>query len=466
MKISPHWNLAPKLLLTSTLLAMLVTIAACNTAAQPDASSAAVQNNSSGVSSAALPAPMETVTNAVPSPTQIPPRKPLGAASPEGVGQAAIAFAYEERRVLSGTPQVLLARPITLEELGNLGLGWSSFGSIEQPPLMLVILKGDFSKAISFGGFQRSEPCLLIKDQPSSCPEPEHYHYIGYVYDLWAGMPTIYMQSKSGGIFKQALNDPSLPYEAPLSTPENRHTLPSGSNAFHYGDSPPGGEPAEGKLIREAGFGAGRYSAYIGINKHNDADGKPADPNRIYATLSWNWDSPSGGLDYVAANKKLMPQVAAQGGQVEVSVVFKDYVPVDQFRAFVQKYGLKPGLSYLRAIDQKPVPVYAPYYTIKVSASNADPIPQASLDSQFASLKNDPQKQVALKGVYATHAWLDAKQLQALTADPSVYYVDVAVNAVRSDLAKAGVAGAAQAQVVTYSQLVFPLLMEKPYQSR
>ncbi len=146
--------------------------------------------------------------------------------------------------------------------------------------------------------------------------------------------------------------------------------------------------------------------------------------------------------------------------------MFKNYMPVEQFRAFVQKHGLKPGLSYLRAIDENPVPVYAPYYTIKVNASNSDPIPQASLGSQLTPLTSDPQRQVALKGVYVTHAWIDAKQLQALAADPSVYYVDIAANLVRSDLAKAGVAGAAQAQVITYPQLIFNSLVEKPYQSK
>ncbi len=94
----------------------------------------------------------------------------------------------------------------------------------------------------------------------------------------------------------------------------------------------------------------------------------------------------------------------------------------------------------------------------------ADPLPQAAVDSAFNKLHADTP-QLSLKGVYATHAWLDAKDLSALAADPSVYYVDLTANAVRDDLAKAGVAGAAQAVVETPAQMLFALV-EKPWQSK
>jgi hypothetical protein len=332
---------------------------------------------------------------------------------------------------------------------------------------MLIILKGDFSSSADlFAPLIEEKPCTIGLGGVNNCPEPKHYQYIGYVYDLWASAPTIFMQSKDGSIFRQALNDPSLPTdETPLSTPQQNHVSSGGPNVLHYGDTAIG-EPAEGKQIHAGNIGAASYKAYTGIDKHNNMDNQPADPTRLYATVSWAWNSPTGGQDYVAANNQALPQVAAQGGQVEVSVVFKDYLPVAQFRTFVQQYGLKPGLSYLRAIDGKSLPVFAPYYTIKVNASNGDAIPQASLDRQLAPLTNDAQKQVALKGVYVTHAWMNANQLPALAADPSVYYVDISANLVRSDLAKAGVAGTAQAQVITYPQLIFNSLVEKPYPSK
>ncbi len=317
MKANHSFAPGSRLLLIGLMVGILGMMAACNTTSQQVTSNAAIQNSSSGVVSTVLPTPVGT-PQGIMAPTPGP-RKPLGNASPEEVGQAAIAFAFEERRVISGTPQVLLARSVTLQEVGNLGLGQSSFGSSEQPPLMLVILKGDFNKEVSFGGYQRSELCLLIKGRPSSCPAPKHYQYIGYVYDLWASAPTIFMQSKDGSIFRQALNDPSLPTdETPLSTPQQNHMSSGGPNLLHYGDTAIG-EPSEGKLVHQGYAGVGHYLAYTGIDKHNDMDNQPADPNRLYATVSWNWNSPTGGQEYVAANKQALPQVAAQGGQVEVS---------------------------------------------------------------------------------------------------------------------------------------------------
>jgi hypothetical protein len=64
--------------------------------------------------------------------------------------------------------------------------------------------------------------------------------------------------------------------------------------------------------------------------------------------------------------------------------------------------------------------------------------------------------------VYATHAWVAAKQLTALAVDPSVYYIDLTANAVRDDLAKAGIAGADQAVVDTPAAMLFALV-EQPW---
>ncbi len=451
-------------LLAVILVASLVSILAYATSNQSKASDAAVQSSSVGAVSASLPTPVGTVTYAMP--TLAPPPSLINA-SPAEIGHTAIAATYASKRVVSGKPQAVLVRPVTLEQLGEMGLGWTHFSTAEEPPLMLVILKGDFSSSANlFAPYVEVTPCPLGLGGIKNCPEPEHYHYVGYVYDLWASVPSIFMQSKDGSIFRQALNDLSLPNdESPLNPPGYKPASSGGLSVLHYGDTGIG-EPSEGKVVHQGYTGAAHYIAYSGINHHNDMDNQPADPNHLYATVAWNWNAPTGGQDYIAANNRLLPQVAAQGGQVEVSVVFKDYMPVTDFSTFVQKYSVKPSLSYVRATDENPKPVYAPYYTLKLNANNADAIPQAALDSQLSTLKSDPQKQVNLKGVYVTHAWVDAKQLTALAADATVYYVDINANLVRSDLAKANIADSAQTQVITYPQLIFNSLVEQPYQKR
>ncbi|HEX8218884.1 MAG TPA: hypothetical protein VF914_06685, partial [Chloroflexia bacterium] len=59
----------------------------------------------------------------------------LGNASANDIAQVAINLTQAKYPSLSGTPKVLLTRPVTLAELPALGLGSYQFGSIEEPPL-------------------------------------------------------------------------------------------------------------------------------------------------------------------------------------------------------------------------------------------------------------------------------------------------------------------------------------------
>jgi hypothetical protein len=141
----------------------------------------------------------------------------LASASPQEVGQIALARAKTDFPVRSGTPRVVLSRTVTDAALPAMGLPSTNFASIEQPPLTLVILKGDFG----FG-----EHAALSRTASS-----EHFQYIGYVFDLWAGEPALTIASPDGGVFRTALNDPTLPVVpavavAPLATPAAR---------LHYG---------------------------------------------------------------------------------------------------------------------------------------------------------------------------------------------------------------------------------------
>jgi hypothetical protein len=99
--------------------------------------------------------------------------------------------------VLGDPPQVMLSRLITPEDYQTLGLGCPPSQLIfEQPPLALVILKGDL-RPVGPG----MEAAVDVK-------------YIAYVFDLWADAPTSEMWSVDGGAFRTALNDPTLPNES------------------------------------------------------------------------------------------------------------------------------------------------------------------------------------------------------------------------------------------------------------
>jgi hypothetical protein len=455
----------------SAILLGLFALAACSTGGQPSqagTNAGQVQSNSSATQLLPTPAgtPGQDEINA--RATQIALRvlaTPVSLVnkSPEEIGQKAVAFAREHGTVRSGEPQVLLTRPVTFDQLTALGLGKHESETIEKPPLMMVILKGDFSPFPKPGAGEGAAP-----GQSPSQTEADRITYVAYVYDLWGGIPIIIQESKDGGIFKKALNDPALPDVPSLSPPSDpkRDSQPRVAKVLHYGDTGIG-EPISGQVIHKASFGAWDYLAKLGVVNVPDTDGTVINPNQIYVMVGHNWNSPTGTQDYINANKQMLPQVAAQDGQVEISIVFNNYIPVEQFRAFVQAHKLRVGSSHLRAIDQNTPPIYAPYYTLQIKASSdsADPLPEADLNSKLASVNDSPAKQVQLKGVYATHAWVDAKELPTIAADPAVYYVDVTAEAARNDLVKAGISNARQAVVVNYAYVLFSAV-EKPYQSK
>lgn len=121
-------------------------------------------------------------------------RRSLVDASPEEVSEVAIQYTKAFIKVLSGTPQVLLARSITKEDLTTLELSPIDFSG-QDPPLMIVAVKGDFDVS----GYI-----------PGSADAPWRVNYIVYVFDLKAGIPTLTEVSAKGGRFSKLLNDPTL----------------------------------------------------------------------------------------------------------------------------------------------------------------------------------------------------------------------------------------------------------------
>lgn len=161
---------------------------------------------------------------------------PLTNASPVEVGQAAISYTKSKFPLISGDVHIALIRPVTTAELPGLGFGTFEFGSIEVPPLMLVILKGDFGVGDKLGS--------------TISQEPGRAQYIAHVFDLWAGVPIITGISPRGGHFRKALNDPTLPDDGPV-VPNQTSTgdltpiapglppAPPYPKTMHYGDTAP-----------------------------------------------------------------------------------------------------------------------------------------------------------------------------------------------------------------------------------
>ncbi|MBI3976655.1 MAG: hypothetical protein HY331_00575 [Chloroflexi bacterium] len=141
-----------------------------------------------------------------PQPTPFKNRSLVGA-TPAEVAEYALAGVRANMRIVSGTPQVLLARAVKASELPSLGIPFPSDWEDDNPPLMLVIIHGDIDVTGYFLGMGKP------------LPPRKGGMYIAFVYDLRAGMPTLTLTSGAGGKFRIALNSPNLPDDPILATP-------------------------------------------------------------------------------------------------------------------------------------------------------------------------------------------------------------------------------------------------------
>jgi hypothetical protein len=151
----------------------------------------------------------------------------LNGAAPEEVGQFALEYVQHHLKV-SGRPEVALAKAIKPNDLPALGLGCPiEFGTIEQPPLTLVILKGKFDIS------------RVMRGQVGN-----DYLYVAYVFDHWSARHTLFQWSRTGSSFRTALNDPSLPLDK-SSVAMACPTEIAGKKDLHYGDILPTVLPSE-----------------------------------------------------------------------------------------------------------------------------------------------------------------------------------------------------------------------------
>lgn len=98
-------------------------------------------------------------------------------------------------------PTVLLSVPVFQQQLIAFGLAYIPYAPDCQRPMYLVIVEGDFDVTGLAPGFG-SQP-----------PVP----YIGFVYDVEADTFSHILPSENGDIFRQALNDSTLPTPLPDS---------------------------------------------------------------------------------------------------------------------------------------------------------------------------------------------------------------------------------------------------------
>ncbi len=133
------------------------------------------------------------------------------------IGQRAQRDAAIRHEVLGGTPEVVLTRFVSRQDLQELGLNClPDWGYIEEPPYALVILKGSFQA--NFPGTQAIRPPSIT--------------HIAYVYDIWAGQITTVDASTDPGHFKKALNDARMP--DPVAAPM-AECPPYAGKRLHYG---------------------------------------------------------------------------------------------------------------------------------------------------------------------------------------------------------------------------------------
>lgn len=185
-------------------------------------------SDTGGVAAPAYPAPINTSVAAYPVPTNVPPALPtntplarssapsLVGATPQEVGRVALTITESQFPSISGTPAVALAQAVTSDELAKLGLPSRDYSyCTDPPPLMLVIIKGDFDMSSMIG--------------PVAATAKLHAQYIIYVFDLRAGAPTTVAYSQNGGKLRLALNDPNLPDDPtaiPPAGPTAKSELP------------------------------------------------------------------------------------------------------------------------------------------------------------------------------------------------------------------------------------------------
>jgi hypothetical protein len=163
----------------------------------------------------------------------------LKGATSEEVGRFAQQYAQHNLKVVGGTPQVVLARSVTREAVAKLNIAcFPAPSTIEDPPLMLVILKGEFGPSGSSGPSTQSGTRIDVIDE-----------YAAYVFDTWSAEPMFLSLSKDGARLQTALGDPSSVIDG-ATTPLVCPTEEPQDTTLHYGDI----EPTPAPPVQQTAF--------------------------------------------------------------------------------------------------------------------------------------------------------------------------------------------------------------------
>lgn len=204
---------------------------ACGT---PEVARGTVPTASQGLaaSSVASPLPASPTRNTPPaSPTaSILLPVPTVDVAADPMAQRALADTRQQVRIKSGQPIVRLSRPVTPDELRDLGLGNWNFTPGCVPPLHLVILEGDFD-------VRRTMPAPIPANQEIPAK------FLVYVYDLKLGLRRSVAGDPYGSLVKKALRDPTLPDTPVPSTPSRPFQMPCAPTVLPGGPAPSPARP-------------------------------------------------------------------------------------------------------------------------------------------------------------------------------------------------------------------------------
>lgn len=178
--------------------------AAPETRSRPGPPAAASPMAASPVSSPARATPAATPATPISVPTV--------AAATDPIAQLALAEARRNDMIRSGTPIVRLSRPVTPQELADLGFGNWNFTPSCVPPLHLVILQGDLAWGNAY---------------PVVAPPEQVYplRFLIFIYDARLGAFRWIGGDPDGAWVKKALGDPSLPDVDPATLPNEKHPV-------------------------------------------------------------------------------------------------------------------------------------------------------------------------------------------------------------------------------------------------
>jgi len=152
-----------------------------------------------------------TVTS--PSSSNSSPQVATASSTPKASGSAldpaaqqVLDYVHNNVRILSGKPQLLLSRSVTVQDLANLNIGRWHFASGCNPGLQLVIVKGDFDMQGTIPAAIPAEKGIPVK-------------YIAFTFDRDINEIIAMAGDPGGAQVKQALNDSSLPSASPGTLP-------------------------------------------------------------------------------------------------------------------------------------------------------------------------------------------------------------------------------------------------------